>query len=521
MAIVVRRALGLDVGSHRVKAVELRQTVNGMEVGGLAQILVDDPADSRSLGERLLEMLQAHKLPTDAVVCAVPSDRLTRRRLEFPFRDRRRLEQAVPLAVEDELPFETDDYLIDWELLGGDRQRAEVLAAVVGRSAVGELISLTAEAGVAPRIIEAEGPLLGALAGWLELSGAQALIDLGHRKTTVCVCSDGRPLAARAFPIGGRMLTEALARDLGTTLATAEAHKCEQGVFGRRAESAEAVIDRLLRELVRSLGAFEPALAAQGAGRLDGVVLVGGGAHLPGIEAWLGERLGLPVKRAGGPPGPSGEAFVAGGDPALFGPAAALALRGTLRARTRTNFRKDEFAVRFDLGEIGREWAWTGVLALVALLLAGVVAGTSIVLQSRRADAVRGEVARLYGEAFPGRPTPSNAFGAMRAAVDGAQGRADFLGVYRGNLSALDVLTEISSRVPESLDVAFEELAIDRQVVRLRGRSRSFQAVDQLKKALEDYAPFSQIQISESQRDPKSKSIRFSVTISLATQGGA
>jgi hypothetical protein len=37
----------------------------------------------------------------------------------------------------------------------------------------------------------------------------------------------------------------------------------------------------------------------------------------------------------------------------------------------------------------------------------------------------------------------------MREAVREAEERAEFLGVYRGNLSALDVFTEISKRVPE------------------------------------------------------------------------
>ena len=55
---------------------------------------------------------------------------------------------------------------------------------------------------------------------------------------------------------------------------------------------------------------------------------------------------------------------------------------------------------------------------------------------------------------------------ALREEVRIAQERADFLGVYRGNLSALDLLVEISSRVPQELEVGLEEIAIDRQVDR-------------------------------------------------------
>lgn len=513
MAIIGRRTLGLDLGSHTVKAVELQAGLRGVDVGQLCQIPTEDPRDPRPLAERIRELLQSHKLAAEHVVCAVPSDRLTGRRLSFPFRDARRLSQAIPLAVSDELPFETHDVLMDWELVGGDRSQAEVLASVVPRGEVARLIDLLRAAGAEPRVVEAEGLVLGGLAGWLELGGAHVLADFGARKTTLCLCYEGQPIATRSIPLGGQRLTEALAGDLALPLERAEAAKLEQGVRGR--ESAMRCLDRLTREIVRSLGAFEPALAARGAGRIDGLVLLGGGAHLRDLDRYLGERLGLPVSRPA-PPGEAGVAFVAAGDPAQFGPAAALALRGSLKARTRTNFRQDEFAVRFDLGQLVRELAWTGVLAGIALILLGVLAGTSIVLESRHAEAVEQEVSRLYASAFPGRPPPANVMGSMRNAVRSAHERADFLGVYRGNLSALDLLAEISALVPPDLEVVFEELSIDRQVVRIRGHSRSFEAVDRLRAELARYEPFSQIKVSEIQRDARLGANSFNLTISLA-----
>ena len=83
-----------------------------------------------------------------------------------------------------------------------------------------------------------------------------------------------------------------------------------------------------------------------------------------------------------------------------------------------------------------------GIGFTFALVLLGVLAGTGIVLQSQRAETIEREVATLYGSAFPSRPAPANVIGSMRNAVRSAHERADFLCVYRGNLSALDLLTE-------------------------------------------------------------------------------
>jgi hypothetical protein len=346
------------------------------------------------------------------------------------------------------------------------------------------------------------------------------LADLGHRKTTLCLCADGSPLATRTLRIGAGQLSEALRSERGIDAAAAEALKAETGVAGLLGGAAGAALDRLAREIARSLGAFEPLLAARDGRRLDEITLMGGGANLHGIDGYLAERLGVPTQRLSPPDSEEGRALLAAGDPALFGPAAALAARGSARARTRTDFRQGEFAARFDVGALGRQLITTGALAGIALLLTATLAFTGIATRSQRADAVEGQLAQLWSEAFPDRPVPSNLLGGMQNAVRSAHDRAEFLGVYRGNLSALDLLTEISARVPKDLDVVFEELSIDRQVVRIRGHSKSFEAVDRLRAELQKFKPFSEIKVSEI-TSGREGAKSFNVTISLEPLGGA
>jgi Tfp pilus assembly protein PilN len=107
----------------------------------------------------------------------------------------------------------------------------------------------------------------------------------------------------------------------------------------------------------------------------------------------------------------------------------------------------------------------------------------------------------------------------MKEAVRSAQERADTLGIYGGNLSALQVLAEIASRVPTDLDVIFEELAIDRQVVQIKGHSSSFESVDRLKAELEKYAPFSEIKVGEVTSDARRGGRTFNLRISLSSGG--
>ncbi len=151
------------------------------------------------------------------------------------------------------------------------------------------------------------------------------------------------------------------------------------------------------------------------------------------------------------------------------------------------------------------------VLALFTLLNLG----TRAYLDSSRANHIEAPVQEMFRAAIPTDAPATNPVAALRNALNDAKDRAEFLGVYRGNLSALDLLTEISQRVPPDLDVVFEELSIDRQTIRVRVFTESFEAADRLGAELVDFEPFSETRIGSIETDKRSGRKKFDVTISL------
>jgi general secretion pathway protein L len=512
---VLKTVLGLDLGSHSLKAVELQQALRGVEVVQL-RTLPRSPG-GEDLAEQIRHLVHLHRPGTDHVVAAIPGDAVSSRRLAFPFRDKRKITQAVPFAVEGELPFELEQVVIDWEIVGGDRGQADVVATIAPRAEVSRVLALLEQAGCPPRTLEAEGLALGNLAAVFDLPGVRLLADLGHRKTTFCLLVNGQAVASRTVRLGGLQLTEAFAKDLGVDPAEAEQVKCDDGILrgGRAPAQAGAVLERLAREILLLQGSLEEVTARHGAGRIDSVDLCGGTAQLAGLDHFLTERTGIPTARLGYPREGAGAGFVAGGSPIVFAPAIALALRGTALARTRMNFRQDEFAMRLDLGRLRREFRLTGWLAAACAGLGTLSFGLDAWLTSRQARQLERASLALYGEAFPGQPAPENPIAALRNEVVSANERAAFLGVYRGNLSALDLLTEISRLVPADLDVVFEELSIDPQTVRMRVYAKSFEAADRLGAELGKSPLFPGARIGAIETDAKTGAKRFNVTISL------
>jgi general secretion pathway protein L len=514
----MKNVLGLDLGAHTIKAVELRQTFRGLEPVQMRvhpRALPDAP-----LPELLRRFVNMHQLPTDHIIAALPGSKLSVRRLDFPFRDTKRLTAAVPFEVEGETPFDLDDVLVDWEIIGGDRTRAELAVSIAPRRGVAECLASLSEAGCEPRILESDGLVLANLQSAYGWDGARLVIDIGHESTTYCVVRDGKPLTARTIRVGGRQITQGLASDQNWTYDDAEHAKCEDGIFHLGFESASptalAVLDRIAREAARTLDSVESSLGGRGPAQVGGVVLIGGSARLHRFDEYLSERIGIEASRPQIPPEGEGAALLAAGDPALFGSALALALRGTARATTQGDFRKEEFAYRTNFKSLlGRDLRPTAILGGIVATLGVATAATSVTLESQRADAIQSEVVRLYEQAV-GNPPVGNPVKALSDELYSARDRADFLGVYGGNLSALDLLSELSARIPTDLDVRVLEINITGRIIRLKVAANDFEAAERLTSVLSSAPPFENAEVKGG-IDSTKEGTSFTVTISLSS----
>ncbi|MBW1884622.1 MAG: pilus assembly protein PilM [Deltaproteobacteria bacterium] len=527
MALFERSVLGLDLGSHGLKAVELRVSPRSLAPG---QFRVHPRVDASSpIVEHLQRFIATHSLPLDQVACALPTHQLSTRRLEFPFSDRRRLNQAIPFEIETETPFDLEDIFIDWNLLSGDRAHGVVAATLAKRTHVAEALATLQEAGCDPHVLEAEGLVLANLAPIFGLEGTQLIADIGHEKTTFCAVLDGRPVLARSIPLAGRAMTEAIASELGLSFDEAEQSKCEVGALGRgdragagASDGVLVILDRIAREALRTLEAAEARHGEGPVAREAHLTLVGGSARLDHIDEFLARRTGLETSRLRMPTDSPHAGLVEGADPLLFAPALALALHFSGESATQMNFRQHEYAFSQDFGQFfGRELRGTAALGGALLLLLVFSAATTIVLQSRREGRNQSAAVELYRGAFPDRESvPDNPVAALASELRAAQERADFLGLYTGNRSALELLAQLSRSIPVDLEVRISEINIDRNTIRLDVDAQGYEAADRLTSVLSTTDPFQGAKVAGSVKtDRRSGGVSFDVSIPLQFGG--
>ena len=148
----------------------------------------------------------------DVLISALPGEFVAKRLLELPFSDSRRLQQVVPFALEEHLPFAVDDAAVAFSRVGREGNKTLVLAALARKVDLEKHFELLRSAGLDPKIVTL---VPFALAGILGRSrngskAAHVVLDIDHGSTSmVLIDSDGMPRALRTVGQGLNLRTTA------------------------------------------------------------------------------------------------------------------------------------------------------------------------------------------------------------------------------------------------------------------------------------------------------------------------
>lgn len=471
------RTLALAIGGATLRAVLVESTLRAQRVLGFYAVPRTPGGD---LAADLRALAAAHDLHWDAVVSALPAELVTHRILTLPFHDRKRLDRTVPFELESHLPFDLDDAVVDYQLLGTDGEAAVVLAALAPKAAVRDHLAALAAAGVDPRAVD-----LASLAG---LNVARA-------------CRTDRDRATAFLTLDGDRTTVALLR--GNRLVGLRALSGGVGTNG----SLSAVV----RDIRWSL------LALTGDVPLDPLTVwvCGDAAQTPGVAAALEGALGsaplgietLPV---------AGVPVTLRHDQAAFATALGLALRDGDNAFG-IDFRRGEFAYHREREALWRGLARVGILALVAVALMV----TSFVLEGRRLEArrqaLRAEIRTLFTAALPQVRTIVNEkaqLGTEIAALE--KQRRIYGGLAPSAPRAIDLLLALTDGVPADVALDLEELALDGETLRIRGSTRAYEGVESVKRGLAARPEFRDVQAKDVRASVDGQRVDFRLGLTLA-----
>ncbi|MBW2040056.1 MAG: pilus assembly protein PilM [Deltaproteobacteria bacterium] len=454
------RIVGLDAGAHSIKAVQLTTSLTNFKITGF---LIKERQGStwEDLAEDLRSITPEGPLQGDVFVTSFPSHKALFRTSELPFSQLDKIEAAIPYEAESIMISPLEEMAVDFTLLEGTSQGSSVIITCVQRELLQDYMDALREGGMVPDMIDIDALALARLMEEVKEERGIVLLDVGAEKISVNIFQKGGLRFTRSIPL-------------------------EDG-GGNGIEEIRPALEEVIFTMKAYLGA--------GGRPIEEVWLTGGGSRREGLDGYLEKEIGVKVnypdflKKFPSTVTLPEEANMMGGV------ALGLALRGLRREKGRVDLAGKIPKPSQTLTPTLRKKVFiitTAVILLLVLIGANFYLG--IAAKERRYTMLKGEMRRVFKEAFPEVRGVVNELQQAREMVRGMGERGVKISSHRG-YTPLKILREIAQRLPEGTKIV--ELDMDEGRVALRGMAPSFAMVDEVKSSLAASALFQDVKVGK------------------------
>ncbi len=319
--------IGLDIGASGVRAVGLTGMRDGYEVthaacSDLPRTLGDGNDDPRLLARQIEDCLRRTGIQGKSVAVALAPPDVEFHALELPKAtlqaDEHDVAQVVRFEVERLMSQpQADVETRHWRLPESNVPGPNAIGAGVSQPVITRTIEACAQAGLTCTSLDTTATALSRFGVALQdrLEGrVWGILDIGDRQSRLVLCLADTPVLVRTAGAGSRTWTQRVAEALQVSFKAAEIHKCDHGIAltgrqsrsstddGTRSELASLILgavradlNDLAAEVKRS---YEYVLSCYPGNRAADLILCGGGSCLHNLSEFLGNTLGIPVRRA-------------------------------------------------------------------------------------------------------------------------------------------------------------------------------------------------------------------------------
>lgn len=306
-----RTAIGLDIGTSVVRAVELSFGRAGITLERFGQVVLPEGAivdgqvvEQGPVADCIRQLWSATGLSHKRVVLGVANHKVIVRRIELPSMDPAELRRSLPFQVAEILPMAVEQAVLDFfPLQEVVREEGAVLAGLLvaaDRETVLANVSCVEKAGLVAQAVDLTSfavlRALGKQAG--PDVETEALIDVGARVTNIVVHRGGVPVFVRILLMGGQDVTDAVADTMRVSLTQAEAMKQQiaQAPAAGENDGLRRTVNGQVQDFVDEVsGSLDYFAASNPGSRVQRLLVSGGGSRLDGLVERLARDTRLPV----------------------------------------------------------------------------------------------------------------------------------------------------------------------------------------------------------------------------------
>lgn len=307
---VDKPVFGLDIGHSTIKVIQLNRSRQKITVGGYGTIDFNPGAVVKGELVNIEELArQTYKLftsgltgriETKRVAAALPVSFTYSRVVTLPPMEEKDLKEAIRLEVEQSIPVPYDELYVDYETARSPKDNSyEVLIAAAPRKIVDSYLVLFGALDLEVVLLETTINSVARIVGHADTTETPTLIiDFGSISSDLAVFDRTIRVTGTA-DWGGETLTREIAKALNVNPRQAQTIKTRYGLDASKKQSEitkalKPVLTRLMNEIKRISRFYAERSGSDKA--ISQIVIVGGGANLPGLSTYLTDNLRIPTR---------------------------------------------------------------------------------------------------------------------------------------------------------------------------------------------------------------------------------
>lgn len=301
--------VGIDIGSHSVKAVLLTQQQDGYRLDAFAV----EPMPKGIVAEREIQDIDGvakviskirKKMPKNITkaVAAVSGSTVISKVIYMDVNlSDDELESQIEIEADSLIPYPLNEVSLDFEKLcvnEVDPSKVNVLLSAARTESIDTRVETIETGGFNAKVIDVEGFALSRAAGLClgqideqEHDKLIGLIDIGSNMTLFSVVHNGETIYTRDQMFGGDQYTQSIVSYYNKTFEEAERAKMSNDMPPNYTFEVLAPFQTMLLQQVRR--AIQMFVTTSGKDNLDYIIVSGGSSLIEGIDQLLIEELGI------------------------------------------------------------------------------------------------------------------------------------------------------------------------------------------------------------------------------------
>ena len=305
--------VGLDIGSHSIKLVEMKPGRTGWSLLNLAKVNLSPEVivegviiNEAAVIEAINTLFGSVKVKTKQVAISIGGNAVIVKRVLLPKMSHEDLERNIKTEAAEHIPFPMEEVNVDFEIMGDDPEEPDrmiVYLVAAKKDMINELTGVLLSCGLKPAVLDVDVFTIGNTfeVNYPELLAEPVtLINVGASVTNINLVREGKSLFVRDVTRGGYEITEEIQRALGVSFEEAETFK-----RGGGDDQSDSLIPEEVGEIIRQSSislaqdvqrSLDYYVQTGGNERVSRLFVSGGMSLVNGMDRIIEEETGIPVE---------------------------------------------------------------------------------------------------------------------------------------------------------------------------------------------------------------------------------